>query len=254
MTTKTLKWVDPEPKPWESKFGPMVSIDLEFEDGVKGRLNTKPDSFDKRFAELQAVIGKPGEYTIEETGNWPDGNPKPVKVKDYPGKPQQGTGGGGGGGYKGFSFAERLHLDTFKEASTDARTALMQSVTLLNFQGTYAGIDDVLVTASRIYAWLQEKKSGADSTPGANSPSPAPDTGREGSSSLSPPAPNSSPPIGGAEGTSAGAAVPSGERGSELLGEGASDPAHTHSWKPSPRPNMAAKGWQVCECGETQHP
>jgi len=50
---------------------------------------------------------------------------------------------------------------------------------------------------------------------------------------------------------SEGGPVPTAD-GSDGPGEPVPPSDHAHDWKPSPRPNMAAKGWVVCECGATE--
>ena len=221
MTTKTIEHVYPDARIWESKFGPMHTIKVEFTDGTFGELNTKPETEAKRREELTALIDKPGEFTLEDAGNWPDGNPKPLKIKDYPGTPQGS--GGGGNGYKALGFAERMELDRFHELSTNARTAVMQAlIRHPNDDAAFFGF------ASRIFDWLQSK---APASPPQSEAGPA---GGEGTQEI--PSPTSPP-------------APSSAAG-EDAGEGSKPAAgnHIHDFQPAPR-----TGWVACTiCGNAK--
>lgn len=239
MTVKTLRWIDPNTRQWDSQHGPMVSISIEFEDGGKGQVNTKPEYLSKRLEELTACIGQPGEFTVEDAGNWPDGNPKPLKVRDWPGKPQaQASGGGGGRG--SLSLGDRLKLDRFHEASTNARTSIMQAIA---FVADDAAMDEVLVEAARIYAWLQEKSS----------ESVVPTAGSGTAGAGSPPSGVTSGPASAPTSSSEEAEGAPSDRGPDLAestGEGleAGSGPHTHQWQPAPR-----EGWKLCSvCGNAE--
>lgn len=77
---------------WEGKHGPACAIPVHFTDGTQAQYQTKPDYEAKRRAELRACVGVPGEFVLEDGGKWDDGNPKPAKLKDYPGKPESDGG------------------------------------------------------------------------------------------------------------------------------------------------------------------
>lgn len=64
--------------------------------------------------------------------------------------------------------------------------------------------------------------------------------------------PDQSPPRSG--GTAPEPATTSTGGGDKGEGPAPGGPPHDHVWKPSPRPQMASKGWEVCDCGETKHP
>jgi hypothetical protein len=69
----------------------MVSITVDFTDGQVGEVTAKAENGEKRLAEMKALIGKPGEYEVEE------GKFGKLKVKSWPGKVAFGAGPGGGG-------------------------------------------------------------------------------------------------------------------------------------------------------------
>lgn len=72
---------------WDSKFGPMTTYTVEVE-GLTGRheLNQKRES-------AAPTIGMELLAHVEDGGTWPDGSPKPPKIKKAQ---QQGAGFGGG--------------------------------------------------------------------------------------------------------------------------------------------------------------
>lgn len=185
---KTLVWVGDEPRTFDSKYGPLASIKVKFEDEVLAELTTKPDKVAERIATLKALIGKPGEYGLEDKGKWDDGNPKPAKLTDYPGKVQyQGDGSPSGGKFRGRSPEEIR--------SIQRQTALIQAVALrsaeLGAGATHARTDLILEYAQTFIDWLEKPAAGvrpqdaeapspASSSPPAAGSSDAPDAYGEG--------------------------------------------------------------------------
>lgn len=234
MPSMTLAQVVDEPRTWEGKFGLNHSIKVTFDDGRQGEINTKPENSPKVIAALKELIGKPGEFVVEDAGQFSNGNPKPLRVKDYPGKAQPG--GFGGGGPRGKSPQEQGQI---------ARMSALKSA--VEYWSTATGVDgvtedDILSTAETFAAWIQAgDRSGSSQgeTQGRTSNHSSTDTNPEPvqvSPDSSQPLPVRDQAETGGAGNHAGTPAPSPS----------SDKCSHPSWKPAPR-----EGFVMCEsCGK----
>ena len=153
---------------WTSKHGPMVSIGLDFGE-FHAQLNTKPEFLTKRLEMLETVVGKDSaEWAFEDAGVFDDGNPKPKKVSNYPGKVQQAQGGGG-------SRGRSPEQEAFIQERMDRRTALMQACEYARAYDTDGrGPAPWRPYADQFYDWLRQTSGTAAI---AIPLSPAPSTG-----------------------------------------------------------------------------
>ncbi len=244
MTLKTISFVDPQTRVWESSYGPMHSITVEFEDGTKGQINTKPETVEKRLEELTKIVGQSGEFTVEDTGNWPDGNPKPLKIKDYPGKPQPGQGGGGGGG-RGWT-AEEQHV---RDRAVNAR----ESVRMVLEHYSDLPLVGQLGQAELIFDWLQQKAgAGANLIPPTSAPVPPSGSGEANTGKGFPSTPTSTPDPESSDGPTGGASeggTGPGAEGEAAPGPGKSKTKCAHEvWEDAPR-----AGFEICvSCGNAR--
>lgn len=150
---------------WSGQYGPMISINLDFGE-FEAQLNTKPETLVKRLEQLEGLVGKESdEWAFQDTGTFDNGNAKPKKVSNYPGKapaPQQGGGGKG----------RSPELEAFIQERMDRRTAIMQAVALLTAVGAESHAQtpsgDCLVAADHFYNWLRKTSGAATSPPGSD--------------------------------------------------------------------------------------
>lgn len=219
MPVATLQTVSPDHRTFETKFGQMAAFDVQFADGRSGQVVTKVETLEKRRADFEALIGKEAEFVIEDNGTWPDGARKPLKVK----LPQMF----GSGGQRGGSPARAPRDEEAIQERMDRRTALMQAVALAvaEQEGPWNQVAD------EMYDWLRKTAGGSVHGEGAGSPA------------------TTSTPVAG--GTPAGE-KPGTDRDTSIAQPLTSDGGgHIHQWHPSPNPQMAAKGWVVCDCGSS---
>lgn len=148
--TKTLKSVE-EPRVWEGGKYPIAFINVVFEDGTKAYYKAKPDSMEKRHAELNYLVGVPSEFTLEDDGRGGQ------KITDYPGKPQPQQGGGGG----------RTYVDN--SPSIEAQNALNNAVALVSRYTELYGLEDAIrlvrEVAPQLHAVTQNLKNGGSARP-----------------------------------------------------------------------------------------
>ena len=176
MSNITLTWVADEHREYDTQHGRKAAFKVKLEDGSLGEVTTNAEIVGKRMEEFRSFVGKPTELIVEDGGKWPDGNPKPVKVK----KPQQQDGGGAGKS----SWYNSEEGVRFTQERTDRRTALMQAVALASI----APVSDHGVVrwserADGMYAWLRESASSAHpSGSAADTGSPTPLSGEPGHS------------------------------------------------------------------------
>ena len=123
--------------------------------GRQGSVVTKIETLGKRQSEFQDLIGKETEFILEDAGTWPDGNPKPLKVK------RPSTFGQGGG--DGRSPARAPRDEATIQQAMDRRTALMQAVA--------ADAEAWEPIANQMYDWL--RKTAGEGSHGEGVPSPA---------------------------------------------------------------------------------
>jgi hypothetical protein len=148
VTTLTVKAIG-ETREWDGKHGRACAIPVIFTDGTRAEYQTKPDSQEKRRDELLRCIGIEGDFILEDAGTFPSGDPKPQKLKDYPGKPS-GQADSGAAKSSWYNSEEGVR---FTQDQTNRRTALMQSVTALVAHDDAAS-SNVLEYADRLYTWL----------------------------------------------------------------------------------------------------
>ena len=192
-----IQTVNAEAREWDGPNGTIMFLSGQFTDGTEWSLGCKPDNLDKRRAELEALIGVPGEYEVEAKGEY-QGRPQ-VKVKSWPGKAAFGGGSGGGGG----SYYNSKEGVEYTQERMDRRTALMQA--------------NDLEQAEAMYEWLRATAGATPFTP----PSPdRPSVGAWGEKVTADPPPVASPPSTG-EGVGGSAAKGDGNG----LREGADNPS-----------------------------
>lgn len=93
---KTIQTLSTEPKLWTAKDGSytLAFIEGQFTDGSSFSYGAKPETFEKRLEELQALVGKETDYELEDKGLYQ--GTQQYKLRNYPGKPQPRNFGGGG--------------------------------------------------------------------------------------------------------------------------------------------------------------
>jgi len=147
---------------WESKYGPMVSVKLDFGD-FQAELNTKPETLSSRLEMCETWVGKESsEWAFEDKGTWDNGNPKPKKVLSWPGKVA----------YSGAQEPRRgpntRSVDRGAEQpSILASVALKAAVELALKDGVQSTVmplpNSVLAVADDFNDWLTNKASGSAS-------------------------------------------------------------------------------------------
>jgi hypothetical protein len=222
MPLATLQTVDPGHRKFTTQYGEMAAFNVSFTDGRQGSVVTKIETLGKRQSEFQDLIGKETEFILEDAGTWPDGNPKPLKVK------RPSTFGQGGG--DGRPSARPPRDEHFIQERMDRRTALMQAVALaLHPEGGWAGVsEDLIELSGSLYEWLRKTAGGEVHGEGASSP-----------------ATTSAP--------AAGTAQPSGEKPSTGHDLGVSAPSdgggpHVHHYERIPNVTKYLR----CVCGATE--
>ena len=170
MPEMTLKWVGQEAREYDTQHGRKAAIRLKLDD-TDAELTTNADKVADRLTKLNALIDKPGEWLLKEQGTFSSGDPKPLKVVEWPGKPQgqyQGNGSGGGkssaksGDFRtpeqivrGYALSSAVE---FVSAQVAARPEL----------GAVA--DDVLAVAEQFVEFVNEPAGGAPSSPSSAPP------------------------------------------------------------------------------------
>ena len=166
----TLTRVADEHREFETKFGRMASFQVWLDDGRMGEVTTKPEYLADRRTEFEAFVGTPTDLEVLDQGTWPDGNPKPLKVK----KPQMQQGlapsGGGKKEYK-VRYTDTEEGAKYVQDCMDRRTALMQAVLVRAPEQA-----EWMVTADRMYKWLRQDRApsgGTAATVPSQPPEPA---------------------------------------------------------------------------------
>lgn len=143
-----------KPRVWEnSKFPDSCSVIGFFTDGKKFEFNTKTGKADEHIAALRALIDKPGEFECE-SGEYG------FRMKNYPGKPEQGKFGGGGGRPFVPSWSQSEEGERYTQERMDRRTSLMQAMLYIQNEppdpsGLPRAPNVVLSYAERFYDWLR---------------------------------------------------------------------------------------------------
>ncbi len=168
MATMTIKTVQDAPRPWGPSYPDGASACVQFEDGSVGEVGSKIGApVQKHIDALKGLIGKPGEFVLEERKEYM--GIKQWKIKEYPGKAQPqgggGFGGGGGGGRAPYvpAFHQTQEGMAYEQERMDRRTAIMQAVIFANQAATtvippepaHQRMDLVLAAADAIYEWLR---------------------------------------------------------------------------------------------------
>lgn len=154
-----------KPRVWEnSKFPDSCSVIGFFTDGKKFEFNTKTGKADEHIAALRALIDKPGEFECE-SGEYG------FRMKNYPGKPEQGKFGGGGGRPFVPSWSQSEEGERYTQERMDRRTSLMQSITRCTAMELFHE-EDILELADRFYEWLRA----VDQKPVQTAPQPMRET------------------------------------------------------------------------------
>ncbi len=163
---------------WSNSYGTFVSIDLDFGE-FQAELSTKPENLVDRLGMLETNIGvESEEWEFEDRGSFSNGNPKPKKVTNYPGKPAA----------KEYAGGKREWTPRY----TDTREGFLEEQSRIDRRRSLelaqaSGVGIVTELAEKFYRFLQEPfTSAAGVTPpgeeGAKVPASASgDSGRDGS-------------------------------------------------------------------------
>lgn len=152
MATATLQTVSDDHRTFESRFGELAAFDVSFTDGRQGQVVTKVDTLERKQAQFRDLIGTETQFILEDAGSWPDGNPKPLRVK----LPAFGGGPGGGG------TPSRPPRD---EAAITRAVALKAAVA---FCDSSEPVSVVLATAEEFHDWLRKTSSSSAPAPHAS--------------------------------------------------------------------------------------
>lgn len=168
MTVMIIKSVNEKVREWKGEKGTFHFISGTFEDGTQWSLGAKPENSQARIAELQSLVGKTGEYELQEDGEWQ--GIKKWKVKNYPGKEQRPAFGGGGGGGRGPYVVAWKQTE---EGAKDEQRSIHRSVSLeyaVAMRAPGESEDHVLSIADKFYAWLQKTATPVSTPPAAAPP------------------------------------------------------------------------------------
>lgn len=93
---KTIQIISTEPKTWTAKDGSytLAFVEGQFTDGSSFSYGAKPETFEARLKELQALVGQETDFELEDKGVFK--GTQQYKLRNYPGKPQPRNFGGGG--------------------------------------------------------------------------------------------------------------------------------------------------------------
>lgn len=162
-------------RPYEGAHGPIWYVEGEFEDGsLFDRGSKSVDNAQRLVDQLNALIGQPSDYDVEDSGKQFRGKKK-WKLKGYPGMPGGFQGGGtssgsyqsrtsngaaskpqapsnGGGGYGGrYRDSEQGQKE---ERDSIARQVALKAAVELTPEGEAGTVDGVLATAELFYQWI----------------------------------------------------------------------------------------------------
>lgn len=174
MTTVTLEKVAADVRNFETANGKFAAFKVMLDDGRVGEVVAKADNVGKRQEQFRGFIGKPTDLTIEDAGTFPDGGPKPLRIK----LPQQQQGSGG----KGRDYVPR-YVDS-EEGAKWLNERLDRSRALELAQAEGVGVTTDLAT--KFYEWLRATSAApVPIATGSESGSsgvalPDPDAAREG--------------------------------------------------------------------------
>ena len=229
---------------WDSKYGRMVSVKLDFGD-FQAELNTKPETLSSRLEMCETWIGKESsEWAFEDRGTWDNGEPKPKKVLSWPGK-------------VAYSGAQEPRRATYTPRFTDTaegfsindeRVDRRKAFELATQWNTTHEGRNVFDMAASIYSWLRETSGSASAQTHTADPSfradPDPPSAAEAHSG-----PSAGPSTSAAAEESDVATDASDEQdGGDSYGEGERTPsscAHTYRTDPN------ELGVRVCvKCGD----
>lgn len=145
----TIEKVFPNAREWNSPKAPDgCSVEGVFQDGTRFEMATKTGKASEHIAALQALVGKPGEFDLEEREF---NGQKQFRMKSYPGKPDSGKGYGGSKQYVP-AWHQTEDGARYHEERTDRRTSLMQAV---EYSADDASMDETLAVANKMYEWLR---------------------------------------------------------------------------------------------------
>ena len=215
----TIESVNLQTREWEGKNGTVVFISGAFADGSGWSVGVKPENKAARLAELEALIGKEGEFELSARDDY--NGIKQWSVKAWPGKPAFTPGGGG-----------RREMSPSERSEIRAEVALKAAVAL--FAPNSPCLDDLrplLECADIFYEHITKFSTGGAITPaGVGQPS----SGTAGGAPASPPL--SAPP-----------AMTEGGTTGAVTGEGtASVPPSLPqgTWRGRPCPNCSRETWK----------
>lgn len=165
-----IRTVRDDVRKWDSRNGPMYSVEGTFDDGTGWSVSFKtPERAHEQQAVLKGIIGQQHSFEVEDTGREYRGA-KQYKLVNYPGKPQpQGAGGGFGG--RGGSYQPR-YRDT-EQGAKEERASIERQVALKEaviFTTNHVVPEDikpskVISVAEEFYGWLVGPQRAAPASP-----------------------------------------------------------------------------------------
>ena len=140
---------------WDSKYGRMVSIKLDFGD-FQAELNTRPETLSSRLEMCETWIGKESsEWAFEDKGTWDNGDPKPKKVLSWPGKvPYSGA-------QEPRKAPNTRSVDRGAEQPSILASVALKAAVELGVKDGVLLPDSALAVAEYFYEWLTKKASGS---------------------------------------------------------------------------------------------
>lgn len=160
-----IRTVRDDIRKWESRNGPMYSVEGTFDDGSGWSVSFKtPERAHEQQDVLKAQIGFDKSFEIEDTGREYRGA-KQYKLVNYPGKPQPAAFGGGGGGKAPYQPRFRDTEDGFRQEqdSIHRSVALQQAVAFCKEDVDKAQL--VTEIADHFHKWLVGPQRAAPASP-----------------------------------------------------------------------------------------
>ena len=147
----TIESVNLQTREWEGKNGTVVFISGAFADGSGWSVGVKPENKAARLAELEALIGKEGEFELSARDDYK--GIKQWSVKAWPGKPAFTPGGGG-----------RREMSPSERSEIRAEVALKAAAEIAPHLTSPGLLENTLQCADLFYEWITKFSSGAAAT------------------------------------------------------------------------------------------
>ncbi len=145
MTAHVVTFVDQSHREYDTQHGRKAAFKVTLDGTIQGEVTTNAETVEKRLNEFRfwQAEGGPVELDVSDGGLWPDGNPKPMKIK----KPQDAASPQSSVKSSWYNSEEGVR---FTQERTDRRTALMQAVAVGD--STPSIIENF---AESFYRWLR---------------------------------------------------------------------------------------------------